>query len=245
MQTILQSQHNFRDLGGIPTKDGRFLKPGMLYRSGDLFPLSPEDIRILESMGLAMIIDLRARREIDKRPDKVIPSVRQILHIDIHDAARDKAEDFFQQEDAEGLATVLVRDYRRLVNDHQGDFSRFLDVLAKTEHLPLVYHCAAGKDRTGLATVFLLAALGVDMEMIRADYLATNDYALTYTNKIIRKLTENGQKGELLRPLLEVRDVYLDAAMEEIHCHYKNIGNYISGVLHADCKALQERFLTK
>jgi protein-tyrosine phosphatase len=235
---------NFRDLGGIKATDGRKIKPGLLFRSGDFYSLSAEDIRRLEKIGLSMIIDLRAMREIIQRPDKEIGTVNQIIHIDIHDAARDKAEKFLECNDAKGLETVLIGDYERMVDVHQADFRRFLQVLATTENLPLVYHCAAGKDRTGMATVFLLVALGVEMDIIWDDYMATNLYAASYTEKIISKVTKSGMNGEILRPLLEVRKEYLAAALAMIDEKYDGLNNFVEKVLEADVVGLRERYLT-
>ena len=244
MHQLLSSQLNFRDLGGIRTIDGRKVKPGLLFRSGDLFSLQPEDIRRLEEMKLASVIDLRAQREIDVRPDKQIGTVREVIHIDIHDAARDKAQKFLESNDADGLETVLIGDYVRMVNIHQDDFRRFLEVLANTDNLPLVYHCAAGKDRTGLVTLFFLSALGVDLENIWADYLDSNRYSEPTILRIIRKVTESGMNGELLRPLLEVRKEYLQAALDEIDLKYGGLQSFVIEVLKADCEKLQKKYLT-
>ena len=235
---------NFRDLGGIRTADGRSIKSGLLFRSGDFFSLSSEDIRKLEKMGLAMIIDFRAMREIIQRPDQEISTVRQVTHIDIHDAARDKAEKFLENNDAKGLETVLIGDYIRMIDTHPADFKRFLHILASTDNLPLVYHCAAGKDRTGLATVFLLVALGVEMDHIWDDYMATNQFAASYTEKIISKVTKSGLNGEILRPLLEVRKEYLTAALARIDEKYDGLINFVENILDADVVGLREKYLT-
>ncbi len=223
--------------------NGRKIKPGLLFRSGDFFSLSPEDIGKLEDMNLAAIIDLRARREIVKRPDKPVGTVREIIHIDIHDAARDKAEKLLVEHDAEGLENVLTGDYVRMITEHQHDFRRFLDILATTDHLPLVYHCAAGKDRTGLSTVFLLSALGVEMQDIWDDYMATNKFAEPYINSVIHKVTKSGLNGEILRPLLEVRKEYLEAALTEIERKYSDLQRFVIEVLKADCEKLQKKYL--
>jgi protein-tyrosine phosphatase len=223
--------------------NGRKIKPGLLFRSGDLCSLSPEDIGKLEDMNLAAIIDLRARREIVKRPDKPVGTVREIIHIDIYDAARDKAEKLLVEHDAEGLENVLTGDYVRMITEHQHDFTRFLDILATTDHLPLVYHCAAGKDRTGLSTVFLLSALGVEMQDIWDDYMATNKFNEEYTSRIVRKVTESGLNGEILRPLLEVRKEYLEAALTEIERKYSDLQRFVIEVLKADCEKLQKKYL--
>jgi protein-tyrosine phosphatase len=243
LKSILATQLNFRDLGGIKTEDGRRIKPGRLFRSGDLFSLSEEDVCTLEQMKLATIIDLRAKREIDRRPDRTIAGVMEVIHIDIHDAARDKVEKFLENNDAGGLETVLIGDYIRMVDIHREDFKRFLHIVATTDNLPLVYHCAAGKDRTGMATVFLLTALGVGMQNIWDDYMATNQYSGPYTEKIIKKVTESGLNGEILRPLLEVREEYLGAALTEIERKYDGLASFVTNILKADSVKLQEKYL--
>ncbi len=216
----------------------------MLFRSGDFFSLSDEDILTLEHLCLSAVIDLRAKREIEKRPDKAISTVKETIHIDIHDYAREKSEKFLENNDAKGLETVLIGDYIRMVNIHQADFRRFLHILATTENLPLVYHCAAGKDRTGMATVFLLTALGIDMQQIWEDYMATNLFSASFTEKIIRKVTESGLNGAILRPLLEVREEYLGAAIKEIDLKYSGLKIYVEKVLRADTSKLREKYLT-
>ena len=130
-----------------------------------------------------------------------------------------------------------------MVIEHAPEFSRFLRILATTSYLPMVYHCADGKDRTGLATIFLLTALGVEMNVVWQDYMATNHFSLGLTDKIIREVTASGQNGEILRPLLEVRTEYLDAALDEIRKHYDSLENYVINILKADYQALQSRFL--
>ncbi|MEI7664372.1 MAG: tyrosine-protein phosphatase [Bacteroidota bacterium] len=243
MDSLLSTQQNFRDLGGIPATDGRKIKPGLLFRSGDFFSLSAGDIGKLETIGLSAIIDFRAVREFTSRPDKLIGTVTEIIHISIHDYAREDSERFLAENNAAGLATLLVGDYRRMITEHQNDFRRFFEVLANTENLPLVYHCAAGKDRTGLATVFLLQALGVDMANIWDNYMATNDYAKSYTRKIIDKVTASGLNGEILLPLLEVRKEYLEAALVEIVRQAGSLQCYVEDVLLADIAVLQSKYL--
>jgi len=243
LETILTKQHNFRDLGGIVAMDGRVIRHGLLFRSGDFYLLSDHDISALVQLNLRTIIDLRARREMVNRPDKIIPTVRETIHIDIHDAAREKAALFLENNDARGLETILIADYIRMIDKHVGDFSLFLHLIATTENLPLVYHCAAGKDRTGMATVFLLTALGVEMQKIRDDYMATNEYTKAAAEKIIRNITESGLNGEILRPLLEVREEYLEAALTEIDQKYNSLNCFVADVLKADVKGLQERYL--
>jgi protein-tyrosine phosphatase len=240
---ILLSQLNFRDLGGISATGGRKIRPGLLFRSGDLHSLSDDDVAKLEALGLATIVDLRASREIEKHPDRNIATVRSHIHLGIHDTAREVAEMYLAANDAAALEQVLVNDYRRMVTDHIMEFRKFLELLATTGDLPLVYHCAAGKDRTGLATVFLLTALGADYGVILEDYLATNEYNRLYIEKFLRKITETGLNGAILRPMLEVRESYLQSAINEIDRRFGGLNEYVEKYLRADIGELRVRFL--
>ncbi|MCK9219853.1 MAG: tyrosine-protein phosphatase [Bacteroidales bacterium] len=237
------SQHNFRDLGGIPTLDGLTIRKGLLFRSGELRDLSEPDLQQLENINLSMVIDLRSQREIDRDPDKTIRTVKSVVRLNIYDGARDKSEKFIEENNSTAIETVLEHDYRRMVNQHLPEFRKFLNILATTEDLPLVYHCAAGKDRTGLSTVFLLTALNVSMDQIRDDYLETNKRVAADADRIIRKFSATGGNGEILRPLLEARESYLLAALDEINIRYGGLGNYVSCHLQADEAALKRKYL--
>ncbi|NQV01794.1 MAG: tyrosine-protein phosphatase [Bacteroidia bacterium] len=243
LKPILVSQPNFRDIGGIPAMNGGVVKTGILYRSGDLSKLSEEDLRRMEEIGIRMIIDFRSDREIVNYPTPEITTVRKKNRITVVDSARDEAERMLEENDEEGISTILIRDYRRMVIDHQDDFREFFKLLTTTEHIPLVYHCAAGKDRTGLATYLLLLSLGVSKTEARRDYLLSNVYLKPLAEKIILEVTDTGKNGEILRPLMEVREEYLDAALGEINRQSGTIERYLNEVLQVDNTALQQRYL--
>lgn len=190
-------------------------------------------------------MDFRSDREILKRPDVPIAGLKNYLHFPIEDAAREKAMQLFNDRNAAGLKDLLVEDYRRMVTDHADAFRNFFSAVAQQDNLPLVFHCAAGKDRTGLAAWFLLAALDVPEEIIREEYLATNVFSKSFADKIVKKTSENGFNGEIIRPLLEVRDEYIDAALEVLENEFGGMKNFLEMELQTDMIGLQEVFLTK
>ena len=102
---ILEGQHNFRDLGGLPASEGLVTRSGLLYRSGDLNSITDNDVDVLERLGLAGIIDFRSVRERLNRPDRWIPSVREIKNIAINDSAREQALVYLNNNDADGWKT--------------------------------------------------------------------------------------------------------------------------------------------
>ena len=240
---VLSGQHNFRDLGGIVDKDGKRIKPGVLYRSGDLHAITDEDIKTLTHLGLTMIIDFRSPREIEKRPNREIPTVKEIKHLPIYDAPRDLAARYVEESNEEGLKELLIIEYERIILHYNAEYKQFLFEVAHNANIPLVFQCSAGKDRTGLATIFLLTALGVGMKEIVEDYFRTNIFARAHAREIIRKLNHKGHNGELMRPMLEVRQEYLDAAFSVIHERYGNLENYVFGELAAEPELLRARFL--
>jgi protein-tyrosine phosphatase len=239
----LESQPNFRDMGGFPAADGKRIKSGLLFRSGDLHSWSDEDIKKLEQLKIATIIDFRSDRERENRPDNAVSSVKSIMNLVIPDHSRDQTAEYLAANNAEGLTTVLVEVYRSMVNDSQKEYKEFFNILTNTRHLPILFHCAAGKDRTGLASLFLLSALGVDMEHILEDYYSTNIYNGEYSNNIISRINQMGLNGELMRPMLEVRKEYLDAALNEIDLKYGGLNLFLTKTLEADIGKLKERYL--
>ncbi|TRZ76886.1 MAG: tyrosine-protein phosphatase [Bacteroidetes bacterium] len=240
---FLESQPNFRSLEGIKTISGRKFRKNMVYRSGSLYKLSPSDVIRLEGIGLSLVIDFRSDREIVSYPSVAVPSVKKTMRITIPDEARDLAMEFLERNDAEGLKTILVTDYRRMIRNDTGRFTEFFRTLEKTTDFPLVYHCAAGKDRTGLASVLLLTALGADPETIRADYFLSNIRLKSFAEKVIKKFTEEGKNGEIIRPMMEVRQEYLEAALDEINQSFGGMENYLHNVLKVNAELLSGKYL--
>ncbi len=240
---ILSGQHNFRDLGGIPSAHGGRIKPRILFRSGDLHSISDQDVNLLENIGLAMILDFRSQKEREKRPNRKIPTVKETILLPIHDAPREMASDYVRQNNVEGLKLILIHEYSRIIQNYVAEYRQFLYELTYNPNIPLVFQCSAGKDRTGLATLFLLTALGVEKDEILQDYYATNYYAQAHAIEIIGILNKDGYHGEIMQPLLEVRPEYLNAALSEIHRSFQSLDNFVFGILQADAKKLRERFL--
>ncbi|MCX6243740.1 MAG: tyrosine-protein phosphatase [Bacteroidetes bacterium] len=240
---ILSGQHNFRDLGGIPAMDGRTIRPGLLFRSGDLHSITDDDVTILEQAGIRMIIDFRSERERLKRPNREIPGLKEVRYLPIFDAPRDLASKYVAESDSSNLERLLVDEYARIVSLYRKEYAEFLWLVANSSEIPLVFQCSAGKDRTGLATIFLLTALGVGYEHILNDYFLTNLHAQAHAHEIIGLLNNNGYNGHLMQPMLEVRQEYLDAALDVISKTSENLENFVTSELKADREKLRERYL--
>ncbi|HVE17886.1 MAG TPA: tyrosine-protein phosphatase [Ilumatobacteraceae bacterium] len=166
----LEAVHNFRDLGGYATADGRTTLWRTLYRADGLYRLTPADVVALEPLGLNTVIDLRSVPELDERgrfPVDAHPVVFHHLPIVDKTWAQGDAPEYERDED------FLIWAYQDMLAVGAPRFAKAFEVLAGPDALPAVFHCAAGKDRTGLLAALLLGSLGVSHADIVADYALT------------------------------------------------------------------------
>ncbi|MFE4455549.1 tyrosine-protein phosphatase [Streptomyces sp. NPDC056796] len=223
----LTGVRNFRDVGGLPTEDGRTVRYGRLYRSGHLAHATEADAAFLAGLGLHTVFDFRnaADHKLDGL-DVELPGVRNVS-IPLSDPA-DGAEFWRLVRDgnieqlrsilADGKGTErMIASYRSIIKDRTAEHSRVLHALAE-DSVPALMHCAAGKDRAGLSVAVSLLAVGVEREAIEADYLKSNDAHRRYR---VRR-TDTSPAGmsdevmELLNPLFGARAEYLAAAFATI-----------------------------
>jgi len=178
----LEGQPNFRDIGGYETRDGRKVRPGVIYRSGELPRLTDEDVEKLRTLGVKTVVNFLTPNEIeyrgkDRLPEGVheisIPITGEIA--DVPDAAAQLVEarktgDFRKFPPA--FNPQVHKDLVSGLADRQ--YSELFEILADESNYPLVYHCSHGVHRTGTATALLLSALDVPWETVREDYILSN-----------------------------------------------------------------------
>ena len=173
----LEGVTNFRDLGGYATRDGRRVKHGLVFRSAALLHLTAADIAHLAGLPLRTVADLRGTREIAVQPSPAIPGCENlplIIQPRIGASLRDLLTR--QQATGEDMIAVLAQAYASYVTEHLPVYRRLFDLILDADRLPLVFHCTAGKDRTGVGAALLLSALGVADDDIIADYRATDRF---------------------------------------------------------------------
>ncbi|WP_329042041.1 tyrosine-protein phosphatase [Streptomyces sp. NBC_00178] len=234
----LTGVRNFRDVGGLPTSDGRTVRFGRLFRSGHLAHATASDTAFLAGLGLHTIFDFRnaADHKLDGH-DVELPGVRNVS-IPLSDPA-DGAEFWRLVRDgniqqlrsilADGKGTErMVLSYRSIITDRTAEHSRVLHALAE-DSVPALMHCAAGKDRAGLSVAVSLLAVGVEKEAIEADYLKSNDAHRRY--KVHRSDTSpvgmSEEVMELLNPLFGAHREYLDAAFATIEETWGSTDRYL------------------
>lgn len=248
----LTGAENFRDLGGYPTAHGRHVRWGVLYRAGHLHHLTSEDTKQLEGLKISRIIDFRGPSETSDKPDRIPEGATYVSHpVDV--AGADLKERI--REVLKGKVEMDLSDYLMGVNiefasNYTPVFGEWLLDLARSpDASPQVFHCTAGKDRTGFAAAILLRTLGVPAETVMADYMKTNTYIAGTIDKIIRKVRTRSlfrNDGEVLRPLLGVEERYLENAFSTIDKDWGDFDTYLRdglGLNSTDVESLRNRFL--
>jgi protein-tyrosine phosphatase len=234
----LTGVRNFRDVGGLPTVDGRRVRHGVLFRSGHLAHATDEDAAFLASLDLHTIFDFRnvADQKLEG-PDIPLPGVRNV-NLPLSDPA-DGAEfwKMVRDGDLDQLRTLLgdgraagrmTASYRKMIKERTAEHSRVLHALAE-DSVPALMHCAAGKDRAGLSVAVTLLALGVEREAVLADYLESNAKHRRY--KVHRSSTSESAWSpeimELLNPLFDARAEYLQTAFDTLEETWGDVDTYL------------------
>ena len=227
---------NARDVGGLPTVDGRTTRPGVLLRADNLQDLSARDVeRLVGELGLRTVVDLRSTGEVhlagptplagrvahhqlslipewDGEPDEAeVQRALETLEEDHVEKALPTLQDFAPRErDRPGDPTDLVSHYVGYVEQAGGNVARALKVLADPEAGPTLVHCAAGKDRTGVVVALALSLAGVTRDAVVADYLRSAERA----DRILARLQATDAYGPSLKDV-PVADITPRAASME------------------------------
>lgn len=224
----LESIHNFRDVAGhgYSTADGRTMRRGVFYRANVLTP-TPSDMTIVESLGLTAVYDVRSEAEAAETPD-TMPSVATYTHIPIIPGnMTDSPLEIRSIDAAQDFMRILNRCF---VTDDatRAGFGQLLSALATTAG-PQLFHCTAGKDRTGWAAALLQTLAGVPHETILEDYLLTNTYASAHIDATAARVAKiaAGGRADVVRVMLTVDESYLSAAFEQVETDYSSIENYL------------------
>lgn len=244
---------NFRDLGGYPTADGRTDRWGLLYRSGALHKLTHADLRSLSALGLERIVDFRSTYEKDQEPDRLPEELRaRLVHIPILDASTGLFQNS-RQEFIKLLPTIDAAHFVITTNIDLGtrftpEVRQFIDLLLASNGRPLLFHCAAGKDRTGFIAAILLQILGVPHELVMEDYLLTNQYFLSVYRWSLRlmQLVKGRRFAETVRTFMVAEPAYLRAAFTAIDATYGSFDRYVSdglGLTETDTVRLRSFYL--
>ncbi|MEU4211353.1 tyrosine-protein phosphatase [Streptomyces sp. NPDC026206] len=238
---------NFRDLGGIALAGNSAVRPGLLLRSGQLDRLDPEADPAVAALGIHTVVDLRTGHERRERPDRV-PDGARLIVADVmsgmlaqrdgspEDQAPARLETILGNPAAAeehlggGKAEKLMCDtYRSFVTSESAcqAYRLLLTTLAEPDCGPLLFHCTAGKDRTGWAATVILMLLGADAAAVEREYLDVVPAVRAAFAPHIDRFTAAGGNPDIAGAILSVRPGYLAAALEEMDRAYGGVEAYV------------------
>ncbi|WP_243060584.1 tyrosine-protein phosphatase [Nocardioides sp. SR21] len=232
----LASADNFRDVAGTgagyPTRDGGHVRRGVYYRSNEL-QLTDADAGSLADLGITHIHDLRGQMEVDAHPDVAVPGATW-HHVEVTGIPTEMVSGL---ADADAANRVMREVYDAFVRSPKAraSYRELLTDLA-TEPLPQLFHCTAGKDRTGWAAVLLLEIAGVDRATILEDYLLTNQVSSATREKYLALIGEHlgADKVAVYEPTMVVDESFLQAAYVAVDELYGSIDGYLRDGLGLD-----------
>ena len=239
----LEGTPNFRDVGGYQTVDGHYVRWGMLYRSGVLSNLTPRDLAYLSQLDIHVVCDFRTAGENVDNPERWIegPGVTRVNY-PIGTQGGQTTQAMTQKllagnPSADELRSRMTDSYGDFATTYGPAYAQAFEQL-KSDHLPMLYHCTAGKDRTGVFTAFVLLTLGVPESTVLQDYSLTNSFLTAPpTNAAAQKSSTtlssvlSTTTAEQRKVLMAADPAYLASTLRRIDAQYGSFDNYRRTVL--------------
>lgn len=252
----IQDGRNFRDLGGYETLNGHHVKWHRLIRSGSLAHLNDHDLNTLDHIPVSIDMDLRAPEEVAKAPDK-LPESAKYYHLPVFKS--DETDASHSDEEIRSRILKPGNGYRHMIEVYQrmvkvdtakAAYQKMFELLLANEPgQAALFHCTAGKDRTGMAAYLILSALQVPEQVILQDYLLTNKATQDFREHWLQALRERGESEVVIEnseALGSVSPDYLDQAISLINHNYGNVENYLQEHLElspSDLKTFRQLYL--
>lgn len=231
--------YNFRAVGNMKNIEGRTLKQDFFYRSGQLSKLKKGSFAQIENLGIKEVIDLRNSKEIAQKPDHLPKEIMYKNYSAFEDEGDqlDQAKKLVLKGKVNGADADqrMIDFYREYVTENPVIIKKIITETLESKN-PVLYHCTAGKDRTGIVTALILTILRFDKETIYNEYLLSNNYRKDLVQKRLR-LANNlhflypKMDIQVLEKLSWVEKRYLDAAFGEINKKYGSTDAYIQQAL--------------
>ncbi|NCF17038.1 MAG: hypothetical protein GWP63_02280 [Haliea sp.] len=227
---------NFRDLGGYPAAAGRQVKWGVLYRSGTFAHSSRADLEGLAKLQLTSLVDFRSSAEKEEEPNHLPepPGFTVVEIPTLDDGNKALVGDIMERIESGNFDgfdpnRAMMQANRQFATEFTPQFRQFMHTIVEADGRPVVWHCSAGKDRTGFASAILLRVLGVPRDVVMQDYLASRQHALeARRNQLLMLRVFKGEEAaDKLAIMMGVEQAWLEAAFDEIDAHWGSFDNYI------------------
>jgi protein-tyrosine phosphatase len=195
---LLEGAANTRDAGGYATADGRRVRRGMVYRSATLAGLTPAGVETFRKLGIQSVLDLRNR--LTPWPPFNGDPWGVFLSAAVHGCPMSFAK-------TDPPCNVYIRGVR----ENAASFREAFTVLSRAESYPVLYHCAAGKDRTGVLTALLLSMLGVEREMVLAEFRLSEQVGMPGSRAALEALLDEVEDRGGIRVFLADMGISMEA----------------------------------
>ncbi|NDJ33553.1 MAG: tyrosine-protein phosphatase [Chloroflexi bacterium] len=239
----MEGTTNFRDLGGYTTPDGSRMAWRQLFRSARWLQLTGEDIERIEALGIRTVVDFRQSADAEEFPNRLPDDIDyQSIPVFEDTPMSPRRVAFNRHRLLDVFAGVYVN---HIVERGAPTFGRLMKLLTDPDNLPLVFHCTAGKDRTGIAAALILSAVGVPRDVVVNDYLLTNLAAESFIEEINTQLGARNVRGvatEQLYPLLAASPRLIMGALDHIDARYGTVEAYLlekAGLTKADLSRMR------
>lgn len=242
---------NLRDFGAYATSDGRLVRARRLFRSGALSRLSPAALEQLHELGIRTVCDLRRTSERARQPNPAFgEGVRCVDWDTSRETSPIRDPQFAVSETIEAARAAMIDMYRRMPFRMRGRLAGAFGALSQTSDGGFLVHCAAGKDRTGVAVALILAALGVPRETIVADYVLTNT-AVDLRERLLGSQRSGLGLAESAEPILALAETartavldahpsYITATFDEIDTRCGSVEQYLRTELDVDTDQVEQ-----
>lgn len=222
---------NARELGGIKTKNGQKIKSGVLLRTGNLMNATQSDIQRLKEMGVEAVVDFRYSHEALRDANKYIPGSEYLRFPVLPPRPGSTSPGGFEQLIRQNPHEVYKMSYTALAESEASEraYRAFFMTLLAHKGAPVLWHCTQGKDRTGIAAILLLTALGVPFESALKDYFDTNTFMEPELNELKGTLSDDDY--QLMEIVMLVTQENLDAYLNAIYAKHGSIDNYLTTAL--------------
>ncbi|MFJ6697265.1 tyrosine-protein phosphatase [Streptomyces sp. NPDC091272] len=232
---------NFRDAGGYRTSDGQWVRMGVVYRTDALDKLTDADLAKLKRLGIDTDYDLRTASERTSAPDRVPAGARYVV-ADVIGGSSDLSQ---LPKTAAAAEAMMIEGEKAMVSGKtaKAAYSTVFEGIAD-DAVGSLYHCTAGKDRTGWSSAVLLTALGVPKQTVMRDYLASNTYRAEANAATLAAMPAD--LAAVYKPLLDVRAEYLNSGFAEVNDKYGSFTSYQKralGLDSIDVRKLKEQLL--